>query len=127
MDACNSFDLQPLKCAFDGQIGWDQSSEGKDDDPETHVPRFIYGNQRTVTILNDVQQQRPWREILYCPARFVFALEAFQQTDVCAKILSSAQSDEAFVIPVLLVRVSSCNQDDIRACFVFGCFGGSDA
>lgn len=56
MNTRNSFGLQPLECIFDRQVCGHQSSEGKNDNPETHVPRFIHSDQRTMTILNNIQQ-----------------------------------------------------------------------
>ena len=127
MHSRHSLRLQPLKRTFDRQIRRYQSSKRKDDDPEPHIPRFIHRKQRTMPILNHIQQQRPWRQISDRPTRFVFALEPFQQTDIGTEISSGAQADETFVVTVLLVRVGSGNQDDVGACFVFGCFGGFDA
>ena len=54
MHASHSLRLQPLKRTFDRHIRRNQRAKRKDDDPETHVPRFIHREQRTVTILNHI-------------------------------------------------------------------------
>lgn len=80
-----------------------------------------------MTILHDIEKQRPWRELLDCPRGFLFGLEALQQANVGAPVAGSFEAGNAFVVAELLVGVRAGDELDVGLGGVDGGTGSADA
>ena len=86
LDPRHAFRLQLLVRPLDGSVSGRQAREREDDDSESHLSRFVNGNQWAVAVLDNVEEQRPGCEFLDRLGGLLFALEAFEQADVGAEL-----------------------------------------
>ena len=86
LDSRHAFRLQLLVSPLDGPVSGRQTSKREDDDPESHLPRFVDSDQGAVAVFDNVKEQRPGCEFLDRLGSLLFAPEAFEQADVGAEL-----------------------------------------
>ena len=80
-----------------------------------------------MSILDNVEEERPGCEFLDCLRGLLFAFEAFEQAYVGPEGAGGVQACDALFVAELLQRVCAGDEDDVGACVVDCGSGGADA
>ena len=122
----HSLCLQFLIRILDGAVRRSDGCKREDHDAEAHLAGLVNRDQGTMTVLDDVKQQRPWCEVDDGLTCLLFAFEAFQQAAIGAEGASSTQTSDRFVVTELLICVRASDEHNVRVSLVFGCLSGTN-
>ena len=118
--------LQFLIRILDGAVRRSDGCKREDHDAEAHLAGLVNRDQGTMTVLDDVKQQRPWCEVDDGLTCLLFAFETFQQAAIGAEGASSAQTSDRFVVTELLICVRASDEHDVGVGLVFSCLSGTN-